>query len=66
MPLLAGSITHGQAVAIILLCILLFCFIVANVFLVLMLRRKNKRLAVKAETDDGKEKSEKTGTVKKK
>lgn len=45
MGLLAGSITHGQTVALILLCVFLIVFIVVDVYMVLFLRRKNKKLA---------------------
>ena len=51
MGLLAGGITHGQAVALVLLCIFLIIFIVADVYLVLFLRRRNKKLAQNAEKD---------------
>ena len=45
MSLLAGGITHGQAVALILLCVFLIIFVVLDVCLLLFLRRKNKKLA---------------------
>lgn len=45
MCLLAGSITHGQAVVLVLLSIFLMIFVVADIYLVLFLHRKNKRLA---------------------
>ena len=45
MSLLAGGMTHGQAVALLLLCIFLIVFIIVDVYLVLFLRRKNKKLA---------------------
>ena len=45
MNLLAGAITHGQAVALVILCIFLIIFIVADIYLVLFLRRRNKKLA---------------------
>ncbi len=44
MILLAGEVTKGQAVALILLCVVLFLFIVFDIYLVLSLRRKNKKL----------------------
>lgn len=54
MGLLAGDITHGQAVALVLLCIFLIVFIVVDVYLVLFLRRGNKKLAKSVEkTIDG-------------
>ena len=49
MGLLAGGITHGQAVALVLLCIFLIVFIVADIYLVLFLRRGNKKLAKDAD-----------------
>ena len=45
MNLLAGGITHGQAVILVLLCIFLIIFIIVDIYLVLFLRRRNKRLA---------------------
>ena len=47
MNLLAG-ITHGQAVTLVLLCVFLIIFIIADVYLVLFLRRRNKKLAKNA------------------
>ncbi len=44
MILLAGEVTKGQVVALILLCVVLFLFIVFEIYLVLSLRRKNKKL----------------------
>ncbi len=44
MVLLAGDVTKGQVVALILLCVVLFLFIVFDIYLVLSLRRKNKKL----------------------
>ncbi len=44
MILLAGEVTKGQVVALILLCVVLFLFIVFDIYLVLSLRRKNKKL----------------------
>ena len=44
MILLAGEVTKGQAVALILLCVVLVLFIVFDIYLVLSLRRKNKKL----------------------
>ncbi len=49
MDILAGSITKGQAVALILLCVFVFIFIVVDIYLVLSLRRKNKKLAKNSE-----------------
>ena len=48
MSLLAGGITHGQAVVLVLLCILLIVFIVVDIYLVLFLHRRNKKLAKKS------------------
>ena len=58
MSILAGGITHGQAVALVLLCIFLIIFIVVDVYLVLFLHRRNKKLAndtdlVAEESGDG-------------
>ena len=60
MRLLSGGITHGQAVALVLLCVFLIVFIVVNIYLVLFLHRKNKKIADnstlpadKASDDDG-------------
>lgn len=47
MGILAGGITQGQAIALILLCAFLFLFILVDIYLVLHLRRKNKKLAKK-------------------
>ena len=52
MGLLAGGITPGQTVALVLLCIFLSIFVIFDVYLVLFLRRKNKKLAKNADTDD--------------
>ena len=49
MSLLAGSITHGQAVVLVLLSILLIVFVVADIYLVLFLHRRNKKLAQNTE-----------------
>ena len=53
MIFLAGGIAHGQAVALVLLCIFLIIFIVVDVYLVLFLHRRNKKLAQNTEKDDG-------------
>ena len=53
MNILAGAITQGQAVSLILLFVFLFVFLVADIYLVLSLRRKNKKLAKNSETTDG-------------
>ena len=45
MTVLAGGITHGQAVAIALLFIFLIVFLIVDIYLVLFLRSKNKKLA---------------------
>lgn len=50
MSLLSSGITHGQAVSLILLCVFLVLFIIFDIFLVLTLRRKNKKLADKINT----------------
>ena len=49
MYLIAAAITRGQAVWIVSLCTLLFLFISVDIYLVLSLRRKNKKLAKKSE-----------------
>ena len=54
MSLLAGGMTHGQAVALILLFIFLVIFIVVDVYLVLFLHRRNKKLAKNADTHNSK------------
>ena len=48
MNLLAG-ITHGQAVMLVLLCVFLIAFIIVDVYLVLFLHRRNKKLAKNAD-----------------
>ena len=48
MSLLAGGISHGQAVVLVLLSVFLIIFVVADIYLVLFLHRKNKRLAQKS------------------
>ena len=64
MGLLAGGITHGQAVALVLLCIFLIVFIIADVYLVLFLRRGNKKLAKNADiTTDSESKDEGTSST---
>ena len=62
MNLLAGGITHGQAVALALLCIFLIIFIVADVYLVLFLRRRNKKLAKNTDLVSVSEKDDGTST----
>ena len=52
MSLLAGGITHGQALTLILLSAFLFLFIIADIYLVLALRRKNKKLAKNSDMTD--------------
>lgn len=52
MVLLSGGITHGQAVSIVILCIFLFLFVVADIYLVLFLRRRNKKLAKNNDSAD--------------
>ena len=51
MGLLSGAITHGQAVTLVLLCIFLIAFFIIDIYLVLSLRRKNKKLAKSNEID---------------
>ena len=51
MSLLAGAITHGQAVTLVLLCIFLIIFIIVDIYLVLSLHRKNIKLAKSNEID---------------
>ena len=65
MSLLAGGITHGQAVVLVLLCIFLIAFIVVDIYLVLFLRRRNKELAKKSELKyDGEDVEEMNSKVK--
>ena len=45
MSLLAGGITHGQAIALVCLCIFSIIFIIVDVYFVLYLHRRNKKLA---------------------
>lgn len=59
MSLLASGIAHGQAVALVLLCIFLIIFIVLDIYLVLFLHRRNKKLAKRADLTS---KSEGEGT----
>ena len=63
MVLLAGGITPGQTVALVLLCIFLIIFVIFDVYLVLFLRRRNKKLAKNAETEDDKNKDSGTSTT---
>lgn len=63
MRLLAGGITHGQALSLILLCVFLVLFIIFDIFLVLSLRRKNKKLADRIDIV-GTDKSKLDGTSK--
>ena len=62
MNLLAG-ITHGQAVTLVLLCVFLIIFIIADVYLVLFLRRRNKKLAKKTQLTFKGESAEGTSTT---
>ena len=52
MELLAGGITHGQAVALVILCIFLVFFIIGDIYLVLFLHRRNKKLAQNKEINE--------------
>ena len=45
MTLLSSGMTHGQAVALVLLCVFSLIFIIFDVYLVLFLHRRNKRIA---------------------
>ena len=58
MQILASSMSHGQAVTLILLCIFLVVFIVVDVFMVLSLRKKNKELAKKVELQEAENENE--------
>ena len=49
MNLLAGGIAYGQAVALVILCVSLIVFTIIDVYLVLFLRRRNKKLAKNVE-----------------
>ena len=64
MSLLAGGMTHGQAVALVLLCVFLIVFFIVDIYLVLFLRRKNKKLANSNDLISGdKENEERTSTT---
>lgn len=52
MNLLSNGITYGQAVTLVLLCVFLLVFIIADIYLVLYLRRKNKMLVKRTDTAD--------------
>lgn len=52
MQILASSMSHGQAITLTLLCVFLVLFIVADVFMVLSLRKSNKELAKKVELQE--------------
>lgn len=58
MQLLASSMSHGQAVTLILLCIFLVIFIVADIFMVLSLRKRNKELAKQVELQEAEQENE--------
>ncbi|MDE7438957.1 MAG: hypothetical protein K2N23_00350 [Clostridia bacterium] len=60
MVLLTNGITYGQAVAIVLLSIFLIVFIIADIYMVLSLRRKNKKLA---KSTDATVENEKTSPI---
>ena len=62
MSLLAG-ITHGQAVMLVLLCVFLIVFIIVDVYLVLILHRRNKKLAKNADLASDKESEDETSTT---
>ena len=63
MSLLVADMTHGQAVALILLFIFLIVFIIVDVYFVLFLHRRNKKLAQEAELLDDIENDDGTSTV---
>ena len=63
MSLLTADMTHGQAVALILLFVFLIIFIVADVYFVLFLHRRNKKLAQEVELHDDSESNDGTSTV---
>lgn len=63
MSLLAADMTHGQAVALILLFIFLIIFIVVDVYFVLFLHRRNKKLAREVEPINDSESNDGTSTV---
>ena len=52
MGLLAGAITHGQALTLILLCVFLLVFLMIDIYLVLSLRRKNKKFVKNTDTSN--------------
>ena len=63
MYLLAGGITPGQTIALVLLCIFLIIFVIADVCLVLFLRRRNSKLAKDIDSGDDKNKDGGTSTA---
>ena len=65
MGLLAGAITHGQAVTLVLLCVFLIIFLIADVYLVLFLRRRNKKLLKDTEVKDNENVDEQDCMIKK-
>ena len=65
MGLLAGAITHGQAVTLVLLCVFLIIFLIADVYLVLFLRRRNKKLLKDTEVKDSENVNEQDSMIKK-
>lgn len=61
MNILASSMSQGQAVTLTLLCIFLVLFIIADVFMVLSLRKKNKELVKKVEMQEAVKENEEQG-----
>lgn len=58
MQILASNMSHGQAVTLVLLCIFLVIFIVADIFMVISLRRKNKEFAKQVELQESEKENE--------
>lgn len=58
MQILASNMSHGQAVTLVLLCIFLVIFIVADIFMVLSLRKRNKEFAKQVELQESEKENE--------
>ena len=63
MSLLVADMTHGQAVALVLLFIFLIIFIVLDVYFVLFLHRRNKKLAQEVKRYNDNERNDGTSTT---
>ena len=60
---LLADITHGQAVTLVLLCVFLIVFIIVDVYLVLFLRRRNKKLAKNSDLTSDNESTDGTSST---